>query len=46
MRGILYEADTLDEMWPKERPHGEYPGLDSRMYLSEGRPVNYSEQER
>lgn len=25
--GVLYDADTLDELWPRERPFGARPWM-------------------
>ena len=37
--GTLYEADTLDEVWPVARPYGPYPWVDADMLRSDDRPV-------
>lgn len=39
--GVLYDADTLDEIWPHEKPYGAYPWVDSRIFISDDRPVDY-----
>ena len=44
--GVLYNADTLDEIWPRERPYGDYPWVDSRMFVSDDRPVDYWDRDR
>jgi len=38
--GILYHADTLDEIWPTERPYGALPWLDEDMLQVDDRPVD------
>ncbi len=43
--GILYEADTLDEIWPRQRPFGEYYWLDEEIYRNDNRPVNWHDQQ-
>jgi hypothetical protein len=43
--GVLYDADTLDEIWPRERPYGAYPWADSRIFPSDDRPVEYWDRE-
>jgi len=42
--GVLYDADTLDELWPRERPYGTPPWLDERVYESDDRPTDYWDQ--
>jgi len=37
--GTLYEADTLDEVWPTARPYGPYPWIDADMLQDDDRPV-------
>ena len=37
--GTLYEADTLDELWPTPRPYGPYPWVDADMLRDDVRPV-------
>ncbi|MEX2467921.1 MAG: amidohydrolase family protein [Gemmatimonadota bacterium] len=37
--GVLYEADTLDEIWPTSRPYGGYPWVDENMLRSDDRPI-------
>jgi imidazolonepropionase-like amidohydrolase len=38
--GRLYDAATLDELWPEKRPYGNYPWLDAGMFVTDDRPVN------
>jgi len=33
--GILYEADTLDEVWPEQRAYGSYPWVDAAAIRSD-----------
>jgi len=42
--GVLYDADTLDELWPRQRPYGAYPWVDSEIFRSDDRPVDYWDQ--
>ena len=37
--GVLYDGDTLDEIWPEAKPYGEYPWLLEEIYEMEVRPV-------
>jgi len=39
--GVLYDANTLDEVWPQQRPYGNYPWVDSKIYRSDDRPIDY-----
>ena len=39
--GVLYDADTLDEIWPQQRPYGDYPWIDPEIYRSDDRPIDY-----
>jgi len=39
--GVLYDADTLDEIWPQRRPYGAYPWFDARIFTSDDRPVDH-----
>jgi hypothetical protein len=39
--GVLYDANTLDEIWPQQRPYGDYPWVDSEIFRSDDRPVDY-----
>jgi Tol biopolymer transport system component/imidazolonepropionase-like amidohydrolase len=37
--GVLYDGDTLDEIWPVAKPYGTYPWLLEGIYLSDDRPI-------
>ncbi|MDH3222584.1 MAG: amidohydrolase family protein [Gemmatimonadota bacterium] len=37
--GILYEADTLDEIWPETRPFGPYYWVDEDALRDDERPI-------
>jgi hypothetical protein len=37
--GILYDAETLDEIWPKQKPYGAYPWLVDGIYEMDDRPI-------
>lgn len=39
--GILYEADTLDEIWPRQRPFGPYYWVDQDALRQDNRPVDW-----
>jgi Tol biopolymer transport system component len=39
--GVLYDANTLDEIWPQQRPYGDYPWVDSEIFRSDDRPIDY-----
>jgi len=39
--GVLYDASTLDEVWPQRRPYGSYPWVDPEIYRSDDRPSDY-----
>jgi hypothetical protein len=39
--GVLYDANTLDEIWPQQRPYGTYPWVDSEIFRSDDRPIDY-----
>ncbi len=38
--GVVYDGDTLDEVWPKPKPYGERWWVDPAGWLSDDRPVN------
>ena len=39
--GRLYEGDTLDEIWPEQKPFGEYYWVNPEALQSDDRPVDY-----
>jgi hypothetical protein len=39
--GVLYDGDTLDEVWPNRRPYGPYPWANSDVYRTEVRGTDY-----
>ena len=39
--GVLYDADSLDEIWPQKRPYRDYPWVDSRSFESDDRAVDF-----
>lgn len=39
--GVLYETDTLDEVWPRQRPFGPYPWLEPDVYPGDDRATDY-----
>ena len=38
--GVLYEAETLDEVWPEQRAFGPYYWMDEDAQRTDDRPVN------
>lgn len=38
--GVVYEAETLDEIWPRERPFGPYTWVDEDALRQDVRPVD------
>lgn len=39
--GTLYEADTLDEVWPRSEPFGPYYWVDAAALQDDMRPIDY-----
>lgn len=39
--GTLYEADTLDEVWPVPRSYGPYPWVDEDMLRDDDRSIRW-----
>ena len=39
--GILYDADTLDEIWPEDRPFGDYYWVNPDALKDDVRPVTH-----
>jgi len=39
MAGVFYDANTLDEAWPQQRPYGDCPWVDSEIFRSDDRPI-------
>ncbi|WP_420447346.1 hypothetical protein [Candidatus Palauibacter sp.] len=39
--GIVYDADTLDEVWPDPKPFGEHYWVDEDALMSDDRPTDY-----
>ncbi|MBW3535103.1 MAG: amidohydrolase family protein, partial [Gemmatimonadetes bacterium] len=44
--GSLYDADTLDEIWPTPRPYGPYPWVDEDMLRDDDRPLEWWDARR
>lgn len=38
--GVVYEAETLDEVWPRQRPFGPYTWVDEDALRDDARPVD------
>ncbi len=39
--GVLYDADTLDEIWPEARPFGPYYWVNEDVLRQDDRPVDH-----
>ena len=39
--GRLYEADSLDELWPRQRPYGVLPWLNEDVTRTDLRPDDF-----
>ncbi len=39
--GVLYDADTLDEVWPQKKPYGPYYWNDADAQRQDTRPMDY-----
>ena len=39
--GVLYDADTLDEIWPRQQPFGPYYWVDENATRQDNRPVDW-----
>jgi len=39
--GIVWEGDTLDEVWPEKRPFGEYYWVDVNMLREDTKPIDH-----
>lgn len=37
--GVVYDASTLDEIWPERTPYGDYPWLVEGIFQTDDRPV-------
>ncbi|MEE8115983.1 MAG: amidohydrolase family protein, partial [Gemmatimonadales bacterium] len=44
--GRLWEADTMNEIWPENKPFGDYYWVDPEMLRSDDRPVDYWDRKR
>ena len=44
--GIVYDAGTLDELWPEEKPFGSYYWVDEDALRSDDRPTDYWDRRR
>ncbi len=44
--GIVYDAGTLDELWPEEEPFGDYYWVDEDALRSDDRPTDYWDRRR
>lgn len=44
--GKLYEANTLNEIWPEKKQFGPYPWVNETMYKADDRPVDYWDQKK
>ena len=39
--GVLYDASTLDELWPRRRKFGPHPWVRPEVYRDDDRPTDY-----
>lgn len=39
--GVLYDPDSLDELWPTNKPFGAYPWVNAEAFLGDDRPTNH-----
>jgi hypothetical protein len=39
--GVLYGADSLDEIWPQARPFGPYYWVNDDALRTDDRPIDY-----
>ncbi len=44
--GVLYDAATLDEVWPQQRPFGAYYWVSPEALQSDDRPDDYWDHRR
>jgi Tol biopolymer transport system component len=44
--GVLYDANSLDELWPRARKFGDYLWVVPDMYRSDDRPVDWFDSTR
>jgi imidazolonepropionase-like amidohydrolase len=44
--GVLYDAATLDEVWPRRRPFGSYPWLNPDVFTADDRATDYWDRKR
>jgi hypothetical protein len=44
--GVLYDDDTLDELWPTPRPYGPYPWANPDVYRPDLRPLDLWDRRR
>ncbi len=44
--GVLYDAGTLDEVWPTQRPFGSYYWVEDDELRADDRPDNYWDRRR
>ena len=44
--GIVYDAGTLDELWPEAKPFGDYYWVDEDALRSDDRPTDYWDRRR
>ena len=42
--GRLYDGDTLDEIWPEQKPYGVRPWVDADALRNDVRPIDYWDQ--
>ena len=37
--GVLYDDETLDEVWPTTKPYGRYPWVNTDALKSDDKPL-------
>ena len=43
--GIVWDASTLDEVWPNAKPYGDYPWVNPDALRTDDRPVTIFDKE-
>jgi cytosine/adenosine deaminase-related metal-dependent hydrolase len=38
--GVLYDANSMDEVWPRARPFGDYYWVTPEAFRSDDRPID------
>jgi hypothetical protein len=43
--GVMYDANSLDELWPRQRRFGDYYWYVPEIYRSDVRPIDYHDRQ-